>query len=57
MEAVIASRQNTPINIPDPIPLHFVYISAWSTGEGVVQFRDDIYHMDGSSQLALDTAG
>lgn len=57
MEAVIASRQNTPINIPDPIPLHFVYISAWSTGEGVVQFRDDIYHMDGSAQLALDTAG
>lgn len=57
MEAVIASRQNTPINISDPIPLHFVYISAWSTGEGVVQFRDDIYHMDGSAQLALDTAG
>lgn len=57
MEAVIASRKNTPINIPDPIPLHFVYISAWSTGEGVTQFRDDIYHMDGSAELALDTAG
>lgn len=57
MEEVIQSRKNTPINIPDPIPLHFVYISAWSTGDGVVQFRDDIYHMDGSSELALDTAG
>ncbi|MHC5307224.1 L,D-transpeptidase family protein [Bartonella sp. LJL80] len=57
MESVIASRKNTPINIPDPIPLHFVYISAWSTGEGVTQFRDDIYHMDGSAELALDTAG
>lgn len=56
MEEVIQSRKNTPINIPDPIPLHFVYISAWSTGDGVVQFRDDIYHMDGSSELALDTA-
>ncbi|WP_425338829.1 L,D-transpeptidase family protein [Bartonella tamiae] len=56
METVIASRQNTPINISDPIPLHFVYISAWATGKGATQFRDDIYHMDGSKELAFDTA-
>lgn len=57
IEEVINLRKNMPINITDPIPLHFVYISAWSTGEGVVQFRDDIYHMDGSAELALGTAG
>lgn len=54
MEAVIRSRQNTPIAVRDPVPLHFVYISAWSTGDGVIQFRDDIYHMDGASELAFD---
>jgi len=53
MEAVIHSRQNTPIAVKDPVPLHFVYISAWSTGDGVTQFRDDIYHLDGASELAF----
>jgi len=47
MEAVIRSRRNTQIAVKDPIPLHFVYISAWSTGDEAVQFRDDIYHLDG----------
>lgn len=53
MEAVIRSRHNTPIAVKDPVPLHFVYVSAWSTGDGVTQFRDDIYHLDGASELAF----
>ncbi|RCL00810.1 MAG: Peptidoglycan-binding protein [Candidatus Tokpelaia sp. JSC188] len=48
MEAVIRSRKNKPIQVKDPVPLHFVYISAWSTNEGIIHFRDDIYHMDDS---------
>ena len=56
MEQVIGQRVNTPIAVKDPIPLHFVYISAWSTGNGVTQFRDDIYHMDGASELAFSEA-
>ncbi|ACO00558.1 MULTISPECIES: L,D-transpeptidase family protein [Brucella] len=55
IEATIKSGVNTPIQLADPVPLHFVYISAWSTGDGVVQFRDDIYKMDGSTELALGT--
>ncbi|UWF59606.1 L,D-transpeptidase family protein [Brucella sp. 2716] len=55
IEATIKSGVNTPIQLTDPVPLHFVYISAWSTGDGVVQFRDDIYKMDGSTELALGT--
>lgn len=47
IESVINSRVNTPISVADPVPLHFVYISAWSNADGVVQFRDDIYRMDG----------
>ena len=35
------------------MPVYFVYITAWSTADGVVQFRDDIYHLDGNSELAL----
>ena len=30
-----------------PVPLYFVYITAWVTPDGVVQFRRDIYLKDG----------
>lgn len=53
IEDVIHSRKNTPVNLKDPVPLHFAYITAWATGDGVVKFRDDIYHMDGSVDLAI----
>lgn len=53
MEQVIAQRVNTPIRVTNPIALHFVYITAWSTGSGVTQFRDDIYHFDGVRELAF----
>jgi len=54
MDEVIRSRESTPIAIADPVPLHFVYISGWSNGDGVVQFRDDIYQFDDLQKLALD---
>lgn len=47
IESVINTRVNTPISVADPVPLHFVYISAWSNADNVVQFRNDIYHFDG----------
>ncbi|MGU3576355.1 murein L,D-transpeptidase [Brucellaceae bacterium C25G] len=55
IENTIKSGENRPIQVSDPVPLHFVYVSAWSTGDGVVQFRDDIYKMDGAAELAIGT--
>ncbi|MGO4438472.1 L,D-transpeptidase family protein [Rhizobium sp. RAF56] len=55
MEAVISTRVNTPIKLAEEVPVYFVYISAWGAADGIVQFRDDIYQMDGNAQLALDT--
>ena len=55
VEQVIASRQNTPIKLQQEVPVYFVYITAWSAKDGVVQFRDDIYEKDGDQQLALQT--
>jgi murein L,D-transpeptidase YcbB/YkuD len=55
IERVIATRVNTPIKLAQEIPVYFVYITAWSTRDGVVQFRDDIYSKDGNAELALNT--
>ena len=53
MEQVIASGVNTPIELAEPVPVYFTYVTAWSTSDGVVQFREDIYRRDGVEQLAL----
>ncbi|MBO9193757.1 L,D-transpeptidase family protein [Rhizobium sp. 16-449-1b] len=55
MEQVITTRVNTPIKLAEEVPVYFVYISAWGMPDGIVQFRDDIYQMDGNAELALDT--
>jgi len=53
IERVIATRVNTPIALTDEVGVHWVYISAWSSKDNIVQFRDDIYAIDGNAQLAL----
>ena len=53
IEQVISTRENTIIKLQDQVPVYFVYLTAWSTADGIVQFRDDIYHLDGNSELAL----
>ncbi|CAN7508027.1 L,D-transpeptidase family protein [Phyllobacterium sp. LjRoot231] len=55
MEATIKTGVNTPIAVTNPVPLHFVYVSAWSTGDGVVHLRDDIYERDGQAALSIGT--
>ena len=55
IERVIESRVNTPIKLTQPVPVYFVYITAWSAKDRVVQFRDDIYQLDGNAELALQT--
>jgi murein L,D-transpeptidase YcbB/YkuD len=55
-EQTIKSGVNTPVELADPVPVYFTYITAWSTAAGVVQFRDDIYGRDGAGDLKLSSA-
>ncbi len=55
IEKVISDRVSTPIKLAVEVPVYFVYISAWSARDRIVQFRDDIYGMDGATELALQT--
>ncbi|GGD85990.1 amidase [Aureimonas endophytica] len=54
IEQIIAARQRQDINLSTPVPVYFTYLTAWATDPNVVQFRDDIYHRDGSEQLAMN---
>ena len=55
-EQTIKSGVSTPVALTDPVPVYFTYISAWSTGDGVVHFRDDIYGRDGVDELKISSA-
>lgn len=53
IERTIESGDRTDVKLNEPVPVYFTYITAWSTKDGVVQFRDDIYRRDGVAELAL----
>ena len=55
-EETIKSGNNTPVAVTNPVPVYFTYISAWSTGTGVVQFRDDVYRRDGVDELQITSS-
>jgi L,D-transpeptidase YcbB len=47
IENAIRSGQRIDAKFRENIMTYWVYITAWATPEGVVQFRDDIYNRDG----------
>lgn len=56
IDAVIKSGDRKDARILRPVPLYWVYITAWATPDGVTQFRDDIYHRDGAAPAASGSA-
>src|SRR5579863_10005098 len=49
IDEVVKSGERKDAKVAKPVPLYWVYITAWATPDGVVQFRDDIYNRDGVS--------
>ncbi len=46
------SGERYDAKLKKPIPLYFIYITAWATEDGVIQFRRDLYNKDNVGQLA-----
>ncbi|MEP0276669.1 MAG: L,D-transpeptidase family protein [Nitratireductor sp.] len=55
-EQTIKTGESTPVALAAPVPVYFTYISAWSTGDQVGHFRDDIYGRDGVDELMISSA-
>jgi len=54
---VIKSGERKDARLVRPVPLYWVYVTAWATPDGVVQFRDDIYHRDGVGSSPTSSRG
>ena len=46
--------QAVDVNLTRPVPVHFVYITAWAERDGEVEFRPDIYGRDGAVDTIAD---
>ncbi len=52
VEQMKEGGERKDVKVKKPVPLYFIYITAWSTDDGAVQFRRDIYNRDGAGELA-----
>lgn len=46
------TREHVDVRLKKSVPLYFVYVTAWATEDGVVQFRRDLYLKDGLGPTA-----
>jgi L,D-transpeptidase YcbB len=52
IDEAIKSGGRIDAKIKQPVAVYWVYITAWADQNGVVQFRDDIYNLDGVGTVA-----
>lgn len=57
IDATIASGERVNARISNPVPCYWVYVTAWATPDGGVQFRDDIYNKDGLGPAPVAALG
>jgi L,D-transpeptidase YcbB len=53
IQQAINSGDQINANLTKPVPLHWVYVTAWSASDGIPQFREDIYGRDGLGAPAI----
>ena len=56
IDQVIRSGQRLDVKLAEPVPVYWVYITAWATPDGIVQFRPDIYQRDGAGPGPIASA-
>lgn len=52
VEKMKETGERKDVRLAAPVPLHFVYITAWATEDGTIQFRRDLYNRDGVAEIA-----
>lgn len=50
--AEIASGERKDLGMPDHVPVHWVYMTAFVTPDGTAHFRNDVYGLDIASRVA-----
>ena len=56
IDAQFRDGQRLDVRVAQPVPLFWTYFTAWAVADGVVQFRNDIYGLDGLEQYAAQAS-
>ena len=48
IDEVIRSGERVDVKLTQPVNVYWVYVTAWATPDGLVQFRPDVYQRDGA---------
>ena len=52
VDKIKENGERLDVRLKKPVQLHFVYVTAWATEDGVIQFRRDLYQKDGIGAVA-----
>jgi murein L,D-transpeptidase YcbB/YkuD len=55
IEAEIAKGERKDIRLKKAVPVAWVYLTGWQSGDGLVQFREDIYGLDTPQGIVTST--
>jgi L,D-transpeptidase YcbB len=55
IDMAISTDERLDIKLPKSVPVAWVYMTAWASSDGSVQFRDDIYKLDTPDGIATST--
>lgn len=47
IEGMRKNGKTLNVRVKKPVPLYMVYLTAWATKDGIIQFRRDLYRRDG----------
>lgn len=54
VNVAVALGKSENVKLKKAVPVHFVYLTAWASGNGIVHFRRDIYQRDGAILQVAD---
>jgi murein L,D-transpeptidase YcbB/YkuD len=57
LQQLIDTGQTKWIKVPDPLPVHIVYFTAYVDDRGALAFRDDVYGIDANQIEQLESHG
>jgi hypothetical protein len=50
--AAIDTSRNEAVTVPQPLPVHLLYFTAWVDDQGTMDFRPDLYGIDALHDMA-----
>jgi L,D-transpeptidase YcbB len=54
VDQAVRSGERADVKVENPPAIYTVYFTAWTTGDGIVHFREDIYDFDDLGPVALN---